>query len=842
VQISLYVIYEVIFLGGIEKNVNIYLDEVGIDSDEHKKYLEKLTRVLDEMKSSSNSAERKHYVSFKETVDAFDHYLSEKKVKLTDREKDRFAVIAASGLNNLAKKRMAEDLIHQVKDRIGDDLHSKAEADKRKEDIVRLRKSGFWLKDWYNLTKFALEFGTITLFTHRYRTEPLDIIRLKAYSAHREINAELKGILDGFYYYLTVLEYNSLVKLYGMGRELDKLAAVKRSLSYHPMEIFEAMNDYAAVYIMVMRNIKSIDSGLKKVFKDHQPGHGFMGYVGFLTDRQVFNSKTVRHSERDLITGTISGALYSYYTAYLGVRVKTFNQLMYIVSEDGSLNSSEKEYTPEAKNAIESESHVQVTEGTKIKSKLSDLANITTKYSEMGRNLAKRLFEIEARGSIAAWNKEMLIKPFFKLMKVFDAYLKYILELIISRENFDLEYDNKEVTGYFENFPELTRAVDDYRSLSLELQGTRGKDLQNYKLTHEIDQDEFLKKLMEHENVSTLPGDTKLLRETLSELSAKCYNICMRFNDLINKFHKAGKYESREITENYNFLLNAKIIHPKVRNLEYVLNRKEVYLVDLLESGCSVAEYFAETLKHNGIQAVYDEVAKLQKDLEAYNIEPEPEAEMSDREDGQCGEDGLNSDAEKIYIDTLTGFKKWEFFEDFVLPEVYDQDGNYSGDRPRHVFCAELSNLVDVNRFCGNNSGDKVYKRLSEIISEILSSAGGGNLVMRSKGGLIIGYINEITSIEAVDLLFKMLYLVKEFSLDSGIDSLPDLIFNAGLYTEKKGTNALQNIEIARSIMFQGSDGKSGHVAFMKHPDQIISDKDFDRRGRLRDGLISVLS
>ena len=60
---------------------------------------------------------------------------------------------------------------------------------------------------------------------------------------------------------------------------LDKLASLKRNLSYHPMEIFEAMNDFASIYISVMRNLKSIDRGLKKVFKDHQPGHGFMGFM-----------------------------------------------------------------------------------------------------------------------------------------------------------------------------------------------------------------------------------------------------------------------------------------------------------------------------------------------------------------------------------------------------------------------------------------------------------------------------------------------------------------------------------------------------------------------------------
>jgi len=829
-------------LAGIDKNVNSYLEELGVDSEEHKKYLEKINRVLEEMKNSSNNSERKYYYSFKETVDSFERYLSEKKIKLTTHEKDRFVVIAGSGLNNLAKKRMAEDLIHQIKERIAGEIELKAEAGKRKDDIAQLKKTGFWLTDWYRLTKFALEFGTITLFSHRYRAESLDIIRLKADTAHREIISELKGILDSYYYYLSVLEYNSIVRLYEMGNTIDNIASIKRNFSYHPMEIFEQMNSFAAVYISVMRNLKSIDNGLQKIFKDHQPGHGFMGNVGFLTDRHVFNNKTVRHSAGEMMTKTISGALYSYYTAYLGVRVKTFNQLMYILSEEGMLNSTEKEYTPEAKTAIENESHEKATEGTKIKSKLSELVNITTKYSESGKTLARRLFEIEAHGSLTLWNKDAQIKPFFRIMKIFDAYMKYILELILSRENFELEYDNKRITGYFENFPELAKAVDDYRSFSLELQGTRGKDLLNYKTSHDIDKDEFIAKLMEHENVATLPGETKQLRETLNEISAKCYNICMRFNDILNKFYQSGKIEKGEITENYNFLLNARVLHPKSRNLEFLLNKKEVFLIDLLESGCSVAEYFAETLKHNGIKAVHDEVLKLQKELEEYKTRDESLAETNISGDNKYKEEELNSSADKIYIDTLTGFKKWEYFEDFILHEVYDKDGNYPEDKLRNVFCAELSNLVDVNRICGNDSGDRVYKKLSEIMNDALSSAGSDNIVMRYRGSLLIGYINGITALESVDILFKILYLVKDYSADSGIDSLPELVFNAAVYPEKKGTNAGRNIEIVRSIMFQGSDGKTGHVAFLKNPEQRINEKDFDRRGGLNEGLISVIS
>lgn len=353
-------------MSDLDKNVNTFLEEVGVDSEEHKKYLEKLSRVLDDMKNSSSIAERKHYVTFKETVDAFDSYLTVKKIKLTAGEKDRFSVIAVSGLNNLAKKRMAEDLIHQVKDRVAGELELKAEAGKRKEDVTRLKKTGFWLVDWYRLTKFAMEFGTITLFTHQYLSSSLDIIRLKAYSAHNEIASGLKNILDSYYFFLTVLEYNSILKLYQMGEAIEKMTSVRRIYSYHPMELFEVMNDFTSVYITVLKNKKSIDSGLKKIFKEHPPVHGFIGNIGFLTDREVAESRTVRFSRLDRYAKTISGSLYSYYTAYLGVKVTTLNQIMYIVSEEGHLNSSVKEYTPEAVRAMESETHEQSTEKTKI--------------------------------------------------------------------------------------------------------------------------------------------------------------------------------------------------------------------------------------------------------------------------------------------------------------------------------------------------------------------------------------------------------------------------------------------------------------------------------------------
>jgi GGDEF domain-containing protein/ACT domain-containing protein len=828
------------FLKSVDKQIKSFLEEVGVNSEEHKKSLEKIQRVLDEMKNSSSSIERKHYVSFKETVDAFDRYLTEKKITLTQHEKDRFTIIASSGLNNLAKKRMAEDLIHQIKDRHAVNIDSKAETEKKKKEIEELKKSGSWLSNWLNLFRFALEFGTITLFSHRYRSESLDIIRINAAIAFNQIENELKGVLDNYYFYLSILEYNALVKLYETGKALNGFTSISRSPSFHAMEIFSAMNDFASAYVYVMRNIKNIDNGLKRVYSDRQPAHGFFGNIGFLTDRQLLNNRTIRHSEYDMMTKTIAGSLYSYFTCYLGVRVRTFYQLMYLTGEEGILNSTEKQYTSEALARIENESKVQKTEESRIKNRLSGLENITGKYSDMGKKLAQRLYEIEARSSLPAWNKEAQARPFFRLVKVADACLKHIYEFIINHSEFDLEYDGGIVLNYFERLPELVKAVDDYKSYSIELQGSRGKDLMNFKLAHDMNHAEFIKTLMEHENVSSLPGETRHIRETLSEISARFYNICMRFNEAINRFSSAERVESKDPAENYNFFINAKIKHPRVRHLESILNKKGVCLADLLEAGCSVSEYIAETLAHRGIGVIREEVEKLKKEIEIQKANTAAHGTQGTGE-ARSGEDEFTDEMNRMYTDRLTGFKKWEYFEDFIMGEFYDTRGEYKGDKSRQIFCAEIFNLADINRTCGNDAGDAVFRRTAEIIKDVLRGSGWGNQVLRGRGGLIIGYVNGATAVETVDLLFKILHLVREYSLASGIEFLPELVFNCGIYSERKGTNALSNIEYVQRIMSQGCENGTGCVAFLRNADYILTDKDFDMKGRMPDKMISVL-
>jgi hypothetical protein len=48
-------------------------------------------------------------------------------------------------------------------------------------------------------------------------------------------------------------------------------------------EINDLMNRVTSLYIIVTVNVKYIDSGQKKIFKEQNPGHGSGEFIGLLT-------------------------------------------------------------------------------------------------------------------------------------------------------------------------------------------------------------------------------------------------------------------------------------------------------------------------------------------------------------------------------------------------------------------------------------------------------------------------------------------------------------------------------------------------------------------------------
>ena len=824
---------------GIERQVEGYIEQVGLYSKEHRDYLDKLNRLLDEMKDSGNLAERQHYNSFRETVTAFEKYVSTRQIELTRKEKERFGIIASSGLGSLAKKRMAEDLMRSVKERYSSESEIKLEEGRRKKEIEGLSRSHFFFVNWYRLFRFALDYNTITLISHLYKASSLDVIRVNTVEWYRKVEDEIFRILDEYYYYLSTLEYNSLVKLAEAGNAAERLNELKKMTSYEPAELFEFMEDFSSRFICVMNNLSVIDRALKKVFKDRQPAHGFRGYIGLLTDRPLQNNVVIRLKGRSMMRNSICGALYSFYTSHFGVRVLTFNQLMHLAAEDGIIDTAKKNLTQGAIRRLNEEEKKRETDDYKIRARLDQIFPLTEKYAGQGASLAERIFNMEKPAGHSA-SKEQY-RPLLRIVKILEGYIKYFIEPVAAGSAFNVEYENEKVDISIGKYPELLKAAEDFIILGEELQGSRGRDVAGFRVPLNDEGSSLVQKLADAEEDLPKVEGAKSMRGVLSAISSKSFNICMRFNDIIIKYNTAGRTEPPDYTDKFDFAVNSRIQHSRIRTLEILLAKKDISLMDFIEAGCSLGFYLADFFGHKGIKAIYDETGELKENLLGKNSGSADDADKSGATANTAGKSDIAEEMDVVYTDTLTGFRKWEYFEDFILPVYYDEKKCYNGDAVRHVFCCEISNLYEINHQTGKDAGDLVYKKFADVINSILLESGTENAAFRSGGGIITGFLTGMSQTAAADLLHRILKGVVTISADEGGVQFGEVLFNAGLYREWKGSDVYKNIEVAEKIMKQVEDGVGSHLGFVRSQDYVVTEKDFDRRGCLREGMISVI-
>ena len=819
---------------GIDRQVEGYIDEVGLYSKEHRGYLEKLNNVLDEMKESKSSTDRQYYNSFRETVSSFEKYITGKKIELTRHERERFAVIASSGLGSLAKKRMAEDLMRTVRERHSAESGMKTEGDRVKKEISALSRSPFFFTNWYRLFRFALDYGTITPFTHLYKASTFDVLRVNFVSWHRQIEDELFRVLDEYYYYLSTLEYNSLIKLAEAGIAAERFNEQKKYSSYDPVELMDLMEDFTSRFICVLRNASVIDRALKKVFKDYQPGHGFWGFIGLMTDRPLQNNVVVKYTGRSMMKKSISGALYSFYTSHFGVCVMTINQLMFLAGEDGLVDTDAKNLTQGALQRLKEEETKRESDDYQVKSRLDELLPLTMKYSVMGAAVAEKIYALDKTADRSVPKDQY--KPLSRIVKIIEGYIKYIVDPVAASGGLTVEYENDKSDAFFSRFPDIVKAAEDFRNFGQELQGSRGKDLAGLRVPLTDEGSSLIQILADPDRELPKIDGARFMRETLSSISSKCYNLCMRFNDIIVRFNTEGRNEPPDSMDRYDYAVNSRIRHSRIRTLEVILGKRDVSLMDFFEAGCSIGFYFAEFFGHKGVEAVRREIDKLNEKLQgkdagavsadATALNPAAAEPQSD----------IAQEVDRVYADSLTGFRKWEYFEDFILPVYYDDKKCYNGDTARFVFCCEISNLDDINRRSGKNAGDLVYKKFAGVINNVLAGAGSENNAFRSSGGIITGFFSGMSQSMAAELLHRILQGASEISAGSS-----GILFSAGLYREWKGSNVYRNIEVSKKIMIQLEDGMASHVGFLRNQDYVVTDNDFDRRGMMKEGMLSVL-
>ncbi len=817
--------------------VSEYINEVGAYSSEHKSHMEKFNRLLQELGQGASADSKRNYLSFKETIDSFERYVSSNNITLNRNEEERLTVITGSGLNSLAKKRMAEDLIHKIRERHKRELSSKADEQKKDEEIGLLKKSPAGFVNWFRLTQFALEYGTITPFTHRLKSAVFNLIKIRITACFREVEPELLRILDEYYIYLSTLEYNSLIKLSELSGPLDRIAAISSRPSYSPMDIKNALRDFTKVYIYILNNSHYIEKGLKKVYKERKAPHGFWGDMGTLIDKPLFNNKPVRYGKVEYMSKSAGGVLFSSYSIIHKVRVLTLNQLMHLADEKGILNDRVKHLSMKALEKMELEEKHSKKEESKSKSRFSELQNLTERFPDMGDAIAERIFQYGARAQLKLWRKEGELRPFYKMMKLLDGYSRFFLDVLTDPKGLILVYDEKPNENYLERFPGFLKALEGFNQYIRDLEGGKGKDIYNIKIPDNIERDLFIKSLVDPEEKTPLLDGARTIKETLGEISSGSYNLCLRFNDIINTFNTSGRVEKDDPLAGYDFFRNARISHPRLAGLEVVLGRKEISLEDILEGGCALALHIASFLNHYGINAIKNEVKLL---VEEMGVDSD-EKNTDDSPDSDPHEE-FHDDFSKLYTDTLTGFKRPEYFDDFIAPEHYDSNLCCRHEKPRSVFCAEPLNLVHINRKYGREEGDRIYGEFTAIVSRHLGASGNiNNVAIRHDAGMISGYINDIPYMEAVDLLGSMVNDIKSVTAGNDESGRSEFIVNFGIYPERKGTNAHYNLSVAKKIMMQGVDGRSGHVTFLRNQNRIIIENDFDRMGHLDEEFLSTL-
>ena len=535
---------------------------------------------------------------------------------------------------------------------------------------------------------------------------------------------------------------------------------------------------------------------------------------------------------------TILGTVMSYYTTRFKIPVRTANQVMFLISEDGLLNTKVKHLTEKAHVKMEKENERDKDDSSQIRERFEEISDIPGKFAEWGEKLAERIFQVGGRSNIRQWEKEADIKPFFKLGKVLDGYLKYLLDILADNQT-RLEYDDQLIDNYFEKFSDLIKVIDNYHRFAVEIEGRRGKDLFNYKIVEGLDVPSFIENLVDKEGKLPQFSGARDMRETLNELSSRCYNLCLRFNDVINVFKREGKTLQAAPQESYDFYLNARLVHVRYNSVSFVLNRKEVSLGDILEAGCSLAVYVASFLNHQGIKSIIDEAALLREGMEGSAVSDNGVLDEERFENGSVDpEKEMLDDLDRMYRDSLTGLENLRYLEDVIIPGYYDEDGNYSGDSVRHLFCCSIVNLSVINSDIGNEAGDRALKSLTALFNDRLGALEGkSSMVIRYDGTLFVGFIVGLTTSQCVDLLRGI-----AADVSSGESGGGDVIVNFGIYREWNGTNIYSNIEIARRIMLLAIDGITGGAAFLKNQDQIFQKRDLEKKGIPDRNQISFVS
>lgn len=811
---------------------------------------EKFSRLLESMKGDLRKSSEKTAVAELEKIIAdFESFKRKNNVSLSDNELKKIQAITGSGFSPIVKKRMMEDIIYIIKSRY-QQLHAGDQARERADkEILTMKELQGTVRGWLQLTRFALKYGTITLFTHRLKEKSFSILRGRTSASVEIISEGIEATLSNEYYTLTNIEYNSLEIITQLRAPLEDISNVKPETSYQPYAVDSVMDAFTRVYAVIFANADTIIQSAKKAFEKKKPPHGFFGILYDLVDRPIFDNKPLSRSKGENVRNSIPGVLFSYYSTRARCRITTFNQILHIIQAQSDLDSSTKHLTPGAIAAEAARRENKDDEDQHLLDTYHELERVIDRYLPMGAELEEKLYRVSTGTKYQEWIKEHRIKPALRIRRLLEGFINFFVEAINDEDGFILEYDGKQYPGFFPKNSSIRETASLYNLYEFDLAASRAADLSKLTVPESANAEEYLHNLTLHDaprtGFSPIEAD---VRQMLLSISARSYALAGELNRLITDFYSKKELIPDNHESGFDFFTNAVVSKTRSAKAYRVLNTQAVTLRQFLENTCALAFHLAHLLNHPGITAMRNEIESLK---------PKAAAIIARSGDGGSrqssgipdirelyGFDGdIDETALHIYRDTLTGLWKQEFLEDYVFPDVYDTDNRYYSDTPRFVFAASIDSIDSINSIYGHDTGDQIIIEVSRRFLDRICRKSGEkkNTVLRYNGYLFAGYITNTSHASALDMLDTIHRSAGEITVDTGDKVLTSVPLSIGIYQEHRGTDAYANISNAIKIMNFIQRNGGDNIGFVKNQQRIITERDCSRNGSIDDSLLSAL-
>ena len=825
----------------IKNNYQKRLDEqiggVEVFSKDHKVSAQKFNRLLDTMqKTQKNKAEKMAILGLKQITDELLKFLGQNNLTLSESEKRELTVITGSGFDPIVKKRMAEDLAHKSRKRCEKEKEFKFEKKKNEKEIKQLLSSKNIISKWFQLTKFAFEFSTISIISHRFLDSCISTVRSRIHVWLNNIEISIGDVLDNKYYILSNMEYNSLQKLLSLRGPVNKILNLPRENSYDPKSMSGAMNEFSKIYVTIIKNSDIIETAIKKIMKTGDKKHGLWGDIKNILDEPINNNRPIKWTKYNRMTQSILGMLLSYHTARRGIIIRSIIQVMYLVDTDGAIESNKKILTEKAVE-VEKEKRTKMdSEKEDVENRFDNLGIIIKKHLKNGLTYEDMLYKTEGKTRYKSWVEEHEKNPLIRIKRLVEIFIKYIIENINKSTGFKLDYDKNEFINYFSDHSDLIKLTTQYNMIGFELVGSKIKDFTSQSFIPDKDPDSFIKLIIETEKPKI--SGYNFIRKVLLDIGNKSYQVADKLNKIILDYYRNREIINNNTMRNYNFYINAQLKRSKQINAPAMFKKESISLRAFLEAGCSLAFHIARIVHHPGIDAILAERDQLGEELKK---DDQPELIGEDIAGSKENEE-VEDELDQMYNDTLTGLKRKSYFDEVLMRQSYDSRGIYRGKLKRFIFLAEIFSLKGFNDKYSHEIGDKIVLSFARsFYDRIIHDSHKENIIIRYSGAEILGFIHDVSLTGAVEMVSRAVKNIMKIRIEHKGDDTGQIPVSAAIYEERGHTDFLDNFSNVSRILSTVAREGVGSIGFIKKADYVVSKRDYNSMGIIDKGILAVI-